>query len=116
MIARNFATIHSERLSSLTLLCSAFKRNEKEQQIVNDRFALSKKSRFISKQALKRWFTDEYLNSGVYSNRVSSQPLDPNKTEKLEEHLTHVSEDPPSNETRWQQLFEKTLLDEMNKE
>ena len=60
--------------------------------------------------------TDEYLNSGVYSDRVSSQPLDPNKTEKLEEHLTHVSEDPPSNETRWQQLFEKTLLDEMNKE
>ena len=43
LIARNFATKYNSRLSSLTLLCSTFKRDEKQKQIVNDRFELSKK-------------------------------------------------------------------------
>ena len=83
MIARNFATSHSERLSSLTLLCSAFKRNEKEQQIVNDRFALSKKSRFISKQALKRWFTDEYLNKNPNIYKKITSMIEKNNIENF---------------------------------
>ena len=61
MIARNFATRFSERLKSLTLLCSIYKRSPEQQKIVQDRFELSKKSKGLSKQALKRWFTDEYL-------------------------------------------------------
>ena len=44
------------------MLCSVFQRNNEQQQIVNDRFELSKKSRSLSKQALKRWFTDDYIN------------------------------------------------------
>jgi pimeloyl-ACP methyl ester carboxylesterase len=63
LIARNFAVKNNNRLKTLTLLCSVFKRNKKQQQIVNDRFELSKKSRFLSKQALKRWFTDQYLEN-----------------------------------------------------
>ena len=62
LIARNFACNYNDRLKSLTLLCSVFQRNKDQQQIVNDRFELSKKSRSLSKQALKRWFTDEYIN------------------------------------------------------
>ena len=62
LIARNFAANYNNRLKSLTLLCSVFQRNKEEQQIVNDRFELSKKSRSLSKQALKRWFTDNYIN------------------------------------------------------
>ena len=61
LIARNFASKYNERLDSLTLLCSVFQRTSEQQQMVNDRFELSKKSRSLSKQALKRWFTDEYL-------------------------------------------------------
>ena len=61
LIARNFAVKNNNRLKTLTLLCSVFKRNEEQQQIVNDRFELSKKSRSLSRQALKRWFTDQYL-------------------------------------------------------
>ena len=61
LIARNFASKYNNRLESLTLLCSVFQRSKEQQQIVNDRFKLSKKSRSLSKQALKRWFTDEYL-------------------------------------------------------
>ena len=83
MIARNFATSHSERLSSLTLLCSTFKRSEKEQQIVNDRFALSKKSRFISKQALKRWFTDEYLNKNPNIYKKITSMIEKNNIENF---------------------------------
>ena len=68
LIARNFAENYNERLESLTLLCSIFKRSKEQQQIVNNRFELSKKSRSLSKQALKRWFTDEYIlqNPKIY--------------------------------------------------
>ena len=68
LIARNFAENYNERLESLTLLCSIFKRSKEQQQIVNDRFELSKKNRSLSKQALKRWFTDEYIlqNPKIY--------------------------------------------------
>ena len=73
LIARNFASKYSDRLESLILLCSIFKRTEKQQQIVKDRFELAKKSKSLSKQALKRWFTDEYLekNPNTY-NKISS--------------------------------------------
>ncbi len=63
LIARNFACRFNERLKTLTLLCSVFQRSESQQQIVNDRFELSKKSRTLSKQALNRWFTDDYLKN-----------------------------------------------------
>ena len=68
LIARNFAENYNNRLESLTLLCSIFKRGKEQQQIVNDRFELSKKSRSLSNQALKRWFTDEYIlqNPKIY--------------------------------------------------
>ena len=62
LIARNFACNYNNRLESLTLFCSVFQRNKDQQQIVNDRFELSKKSRSLSRQALKRWFTDGYIN------------------------------------------------------
>jgi len=73
LIARNFATNYNDRLESLTLLCSVFKRSKEQQQIVNDRFELSKKSRSLSKQALKRWFTDDYIskNPNIYEKICS---------------------------------------------
>ena len=73
LIARNFASKYSDKLESLILLCSIFKRTEKQQQLVKDRFELAKKSRNLSKQALKRWFTDDYLekNPNTY-NKISS--------------------------------------------
>ena len=61
LIARNFATKYNGKLKSLTLLGSIFKRTEEQQKIVNDRFNLAKKNLKLSRQALKRWFTDKYL-------------------------------------------------------
>ncbi len=73
LIARNFAVKNNNILKTLTLLCSVFKRNKEQQQIINDRFELSKKSRSLSKQALKRWFTDQYLekNPNIFEKITS---------------------------------------------
>jgi pimeloyl-ACP methyl ester carboxylesterase len=68
LIGRNFATRYSDRLQSLILLGSIYKRSEQQQKIVNERFNQAKKELKLSRQALKRWFTDKYLenNPGTY--------------------------------------------------
>ena len=73
LVARNFATKHNDRLQSLILLGSIYKRSEDQQKVVNDRFNLAKKNHTLSKQALKRWFTDNYLekNPNIYE-KISS--------------------------------------------
>ena len=63
LIARNFATKYNDRLQSLILLCSIYKRSEQQQKIVNERFNQAKKELKLSRQALKRWFTDKYLEN-----------------------------------------------------
>ena len=81
LIARNFASKYNNRLESLTLLCSVFQRSEEQQQIVNDRFELSKKSRSLSKQALKRWFTDKYIHKNPKIYEEISSMLNENNME-----------------------------------
>ena len=83
LIARNFACNYNDRLETLTLLCSVFQRNKKQQQKVNDRFELSKKSRSLSKQALKRWFTDEYINKNPNIYEKISSMLEENNMENF---------------------------------
>ena len=63
LIARNFATKFNERLQSLILLGSIYKRSEQQQKIINERYDQAKKELKLSKQALKRWFTDKYLEN-----------------------------------------------------
>jgi len=63
LIARNFATRYGNRLRSLILLGSIYKRSEQQQKIVNERFNQAKKELKLSRQALKRWFTDKYLEN-----------------------------------------------------
>ena len=83
LIARNFASKYSDRLESLILLCSIFRRTEKQQQIVKDRFELAKKSKSLSKQALKRWFTDEYLEKNPDTYDKISSILEQNSMENF---------------------------------
>jgi pimeloyl-ACP methyl ester carboxylesterase len=68
LIARKFATKFNDRLQSLILLGSIYKRSEQQQKIVNERFDQAKKELKLSKLALKRWFTDKYLenNPNIY--------------------------------------------------
>ena len=65
------------------MLCSVFQRSNEQQQIVNDRFELSKKSRTLSKQALKRWFTDEYLDKNPDTYKKICTILDQNNMENF---------------------------------
>ncbi len=60
LVARNFATRYGERLRSLILLGSIYKRSEQQQKIVNERFNQAKKELKLSRLALKRWFTNKY--------------------------------------------------------
>jgi pimeloyl-ACP methyl ester carboxylesterase len=57
----------------LVLLGSIYKRTEQQQKIVNERFHQAKRELKLSKLALKRWFTDKYLenNPEIYE-KISS--------------------------------------------
>lgn len=83
LIARNFATKYNNRLKSLTLLCSIFKRSEQQQKIVVDRFNLAKKNFKLSRQALKRWFTDEYLEKNPETYKKISSILEKNNMDNF---------------------------------
>ncbi len=78
LIARNFATKYNDRLKSLILLGSIYKRSNKQQKIVNDRFNLAKKDLKLSRQALKRWFTDKYLEENPNTYEKISSILEKN--------------------------------------
>ena len=68
LISLNFAANFQKKLNSLTLIATTYKRTEKQRQEVIDRVNLAKLNKPISKLALKRWFTDEYIkkNPNVY--------------------------------------------------
>ena len=78
LIARNFATRYSERLQSLILLGSIYKRSEQQQKTVNERFEQAKKELKLSSQALKRWFTDKYLENNPDTYKKISSILSAN--------------------------------------
>jgi len=68
LIALNFAADFQNKLNSLTLIATTYKRTEKQRQAVIDRINLAKLNKPISQLAMKRWFTDEYLkkNPNIY--------------------------------------------------
>ena len=72
LIALNFAANFEKKLNSLTLIATTYKRNEKQRQEVIDRVNLAKSNNPISKLALKRWFTDKYIenNPNVYQEFI----------------------------------------------
>ena len=78
LIARNFAVKYNDRLKSLMLLGSIYKRSEEQQKIVNDRFRLVKEHLKLSKQALKRWFSDKYLEKNPDTYKKISSILEKN--------------------------------------
>ena len=83
LIARNFAVRYNDRLKSLMLLGSIYKRSEEQQKIVNDRFRLTKKNSKLSRQALKRWFSDKYLEKNPDTYEKISTILDKNNMENF---------------------------------
>ena len=73
LIARNFGTKFSDRLKSLTLLCSIFNRSDNEQKIVNERFEQTKKDKKLTKDALNRWFNKDFIEKNpLISDKIFS--------------------------------------------
>jgi len=62
LIALDFASKFQHKLKSLTVIGTTYKRTEEQKALVIERFEHAKLNKPISKQALKRWFTDKYLD------------------------------------------------------
>ena len=74
LIARHFASDHNDKLSSLILLSSIYKRNEAQRRIVRNRFEVAKLGRPASKHtALRRWLSEEFSkkNPDIYKKIYS---------------------------------------------
>jgi pimeloyl-ACP methyl ester carboxylesterase len=108
LIARNFATRYGGRLRSLLLLGSIYKRSKQQQKIVNERFNQAKKELKLSRQALKRWFTDKYLenNPDTYE-KISSILSGNNMTNFLKVYELFVKH---KNDEDFEKIQTKTLI------
>ena len=108
LIARNFATKYNDRLQSLILLGSIYKRSEQQQENVNQRFEQAKKELKLSRQALKRWFTDKYLenNPDTYE-KISSILSGNNMVNFLKVYELFVKH---KNDENFEKINAKTLI------
>ena len=69
LIARHFAAEHSDRLSSLVLHGSIYKRSVEQKRVIENRFELIKNSRSASKKSsLRRWLSEKFIknNKEIY--------------------------------------------------
>ena len=69
LIARDFASLYSNRLSSLTLFGTVYRRSEDEKRQILNRYETMKLKKDISKiRAVQRWFNEKFLdeNPEVY--------------------------------------------------
>jgi len=69
LIARHFASEHNDKLSSLIIHGSIYKRTEEQNRVVKNRFEVAKTKRPASKQtAIRRWLSENFIkkNPDVY--------------------------------------------------
>ena len=74
LIARDFATLYSDRLSSLTIFGTVYKRSEDEKRQIINRYETMKLKKDVSKiRAVQRWFTEKFLkkNPEIYKKIYS---------------------------------------------
>ncbi len=81
LIALDFASKSGDKINKLILIGTTYKRSSEERSLVLDRYNQAKLNKPISKQALKRWFTDEYLEKNpktynLFMNILSKKPED----------------------------------------
>jgi pimeloyl-ACP methyl ester carboxylesterase len=63
LIARNFASSYSDKLSSLTIFGTVYKRSEDEKRQILNRYEMMKLKKDITKKrAIYRWFTEKFIN------------------------------------------------------
>ena len=74
LIARHFASKHNDKLSSLIIHGSIYKRTEEQKRVVRNRFEVAKIDKPASKQtALRRWLSADFLkkNPDIYKKIYS---------------------------------------------
>ena len=74
IIAREFASMHSNRLNSLIISGTVYKRTEDEKRQIINRYETMKKNKDVSKKrALTRWFTENFIkqNPNIYKKIYS---------------------------------------------
>ncbi len=111
LIAIDFAYEYKKYLNSLTLIATTYKRTEEERQSVIDRLNLAKKNMPISKLAMKRWFSDKYLedNPSIYEefmNILNKSGEDHNNFIKAYDLFANYRDD----EKKLKQINTKTLI------
>ena len=81
LVALNFSSHHLDRVEKLILIGTTYKRSSQERALVLDRYNQAKLNKPISKQALKRWFSDKYLENNpktydLFMNILNKKPED----------------------------------------
>jgi len=74
LIARDFAALYSDRLSTLTIFGTVYKRSEDEKRQIINRYKTMKLKKDITKtRAVNRWFTEKFLkeNPEIYKKIYS---------------------------------------------
>jgi len=86
LIALDFASKFQDKLKSLTVIATTYKRTVEQRALVIERFEQAKLNKPISKQALRRWFTDKYLNDHpeIYDQFIKIL------TKSTEDHLNFI--------------------------
>ena len=84
LISRHFASEYGDRLSSLNLHGSIYKRSIEQKRVVENRLELLKTDRPASKdRAIRRWFTAEYIKNKPEMYKKIYSMLDENNPENF---------------------------------
>ena len=81
LIALDFASKSEDKIDKLILIGTTYKRSREERSLVIDRYNQAKLNKPISKQALKRWFTDEYLEKNPKTYDLFMEILNKNSAD-----------------------------------
>jgi pimeloyl-ACP methyl ester carboxylesterase len=81
LIALNFSARYQKKLEKLILIGTTYKRSDQERSLVLDRYNQAKLNKPISTQALKRWFSEQYLKDhpktyDLFMNILNKKPED----------------------------------------
>ena len=111
LIALNFSSHYQEKIEKLILIGTTYKRTDQERSLVLDRYNQAKLNKPISKQALKRWFSDKYLEKhpktyDLFMNILNKKPEDHKNFIKAYELFAHHKDDVSS----IQKIDKKTLV------
>ena len=80
LIARHFAAENSNRLGSLILHGSIYKRNEDQKRVVKNRFEVAKMGKAASKNnTLRRWLSEDFIKKNPEIYKKIYSVLDKNK-------------------------------------